>query len=104
MWKLVDCGSYPWFIKQTKKYFYCVYSTTGEQKKIPSRQIKKSMKVLRDKMYLSYLKSWPLDTAPCILDKRASNFYIQEWEKIHNTNIMKEIIQQLKATKWKRNL
>ena len=42
MWKLVDCGSYPWFIKQTKKYFYCVYSTTGEQKKIPSRQIKKS--------------------------------------------------------------
>ena len=54
-------------------------------------------------MYLSYLKSWPLDTAPCILDKRASNFYIQEWEKIHNTNIMKEIIQQLKATTWKRN-
>ena len=42
MWKLIDCGSYPWFIKQTKKYFYCVYSNTGEQKKIHARQIKKN--------------------------------------------------------------
>jgi len=57
MWKLIDCGSYPWFVKETKKYFYCVYGVTGEQKKIPVRQIKKSMRVLRDKFYLAYLKS-----------------------------------------------
>ena len=103
MWKLVDCGSYPWFIKETKKYFYCVYSLTGEQKKIPVRQIKKSMRVLRDKFYLAYLKSWPLDTASCRLDKISSKFYINLWKEKHKTNVMKEILKQMKATKWKRN-
>ena len=34
MWKLVDCGTYPWFVRETKKYFYCVYSLTGETKKL----------------------------------------------------------------------
>ena len=28
MWKLVDCGTYPWFVRETKKYFHCVYSLT----------------------------------------------------------------------------
>jgi hypothetical protein len=103
MWKLIDCGSYPWFIKETKKYFYCVYSLTAEQKKIPVRQIKKSMRVLRDKFYLAYLKSWPLDTAPCRLDKKVAKFYIDLWKQKNRTNVMKEIIKQMKATKWKRN-
>jgi len=103
MWKLIDCGTYPWFIKQTKKYFYCVYSHTGEQKKIPVKQIKKTMRHLSDKFYLSYLKSWPIDTSPCILDKKSSKYYIGQWKKIHRTNIMKEIITQMKATTWKKN-
>ena len=103
MWKLIDCGTYPWFVKQTKKYFYCVYSNTGEQKKIPVKQIKKSMRILRDKFYLSYLKSWPIDTAPCILDMKTSKYYIKHFNTIHKTNIMKEIIQQMKATTWKKN-
>ena len=104
MWKLVDCGSYPWFIKQTKKYFYCVYSNTGEQKKIHVRQIKKMMRNLTDKFYLAYLKSWPLDTAPCILDKKNAKYYVNHFNTLHKTNVMKEIIKQLKATTWKRNL
>jgi len=103
MWKLIDCGSYPWFVKETKKYFYCVYGVTGEQKKIPVRQIKKSMRVLRDKFYLAYLKSWPLDTASCRLDKISSKFYINLWKEKHKTNVMKEILKQMKVTKWKRN-
>ena len=104
MWKLIDCGSYPWFVKQSKKYFYCVYSNTGEQKKIPAKYIKKSMLSLRDKMYLSYLKSWPIDIAPCILDKKNTKYYVNHFNSLHKTNVIKEIIKQLKATKWKRNL
>ena len=25
MWKLIDCGSYPWFIKKSLKFYHCVY-------------------------------------------------------------------------------
>ena len=97
MWKLIDCGSYPWFVKQGKKYFYCVYSNTGEQKKIPVKHIKKSMLSLRDKMYFSYLKSWPINTASCILDRRTAKYYISNWKNKNKTKKMKEIIKQLRT-------
>ena len=74
-----------------------MYSNTGEQKKIPVRYIKKSMLSLRDKMYLSYLKSWPIDTAPCILDRKNAKYYIKHFNILHKTNIMKEIIKQLRT-------
>ena len=34
MWKLIDCGTYLWFVKQASKYFHCIKATTGEHKKI----------------------------------------------------------------------
>ena len=33
MWKLIDCGTYPWFVKKSKKYYHCVYGVDGEHKK-----------------------------------------------------------------------
>ena len=103
MWKLVDCGSYPWFIKETKKYFYCVYSLTGETKKLKVKRNEIPMYMMSYKSYLAYLKTWPLSTASCILDKKNVKFYIDLWKDKNKTNVMKEIIKQMKATKWKRN-
>ena len=57
----------------------------------------------RDKFYLAYLKSWPLDTATCRHNKKVAKFYIDLWKQKKRTNVMKEIIKQMKATKWKRN-
>ena len=34
MWKLIDCGSYPWFVLEKQKYFHCVYALNGEYKKL----------------------------------------------------------------------
>ena len=34
MWKLIDCGTYPWFIKKSQKFYHCVYGLDGEFKKI----------------------------------------------------------------------
>jgi len=50
------------------------------------------------KMYLAYLKTWPLSTALCILDKKNAKFYIKHWKDKTKTKLMKEIIKQLKAT------
>ena len=33
MWKLIDCGTHPWFILEKQKYFHCVYAHNGEYKK-----------------------------------------------------------------------
>ena len=35
MYKLIDCGTYLWFVKKSNKYFHCVYSVDGEHKKLP---------------------------------------------------------------------
>ena len=43
MWKLVDCGTYPWFVRETKKYFYCVYGVTGETKKLKVKRTEMPM-------------------------------------------------------------
>ena len=103
MWKLVDCGTSIWFVLQKQKYFHCVYALTGEYKKLKVNRIKPKLYTTTDKMYLAYLKNWPLETAPCILDKKVAKFYIDLWKDKNKTNVMKEIIKQMKATKWKRN-
>ena len=95
MWKLIDCGTHPWFVMEKKKYFHCVYSNTGEYKKLKMNEKKYS---LRDRMYIAYLKSWPLDAAPCILDKKAAKYYIKHWKDLYKTKRMKEILKQLRAT------
>ena len=40
MWKLIDCGTYLWFIKTKLKYHHCVYSNTGEYKKLKVNSMK----------------------------------------------------------------
>ena len=104
MWKLVDCGTYPWFVRETKKYFYCVYSLTGETKKLKVKRNEIPMYMMSHKAYLGYLRTWPLSKSLCILDKKSAEFYIDLCKNKHKTNVMKEIIKQLKATTWKRNL
>ena len=103
MWKLVDCGTYPWFVRETKKYFHCVYSLTGETKKLKVKRNEIPMYMSMHKSYLAYLKTWPLKTASCILDKKSAKFYIDLWKDRNKTNVMKEIIKQMKATTWKKN-
>ena len=53
--------------------------------------------MLRDRMYLSYLKSWPIATAKCMLDKKSAKFYVKHWRNLYKTKLMKEILKQLKA-------
>jgi len=103
MWKLIDCGTYPWFVRETKKYFHCVYSLTGETKKLKVKRNEIPMYMSMHKSYLAYLKTWPLRTASCILDKKSAKFYIDLWKDRNKTNVMKEIIKQMKATTWKKN-
>ena len=96
MWKLIDCGTYPWFVMEKKKYFHCVYSHTGEYKKLKVKRTKPSFQRCRG--YLAYLKTWPLNTALCILDKKAAKYYIKYWKDKNKTKLMKEILKQLRAT------
>ena len=98
MWKLIDCGTYPWFVMEKKKYFYCIYSNTGEYKKLKVNEKKYPLYMLRDRMYLAYLKSWPIATAKCMLDKKTAKFYIKHWKNEIKTKRMKEILRQLKLT------
>jgi len=103
MWKLVDCGSYPWFVLEKQKYFHCVYSLTGEYKKLKVKRNEIPMYMMSYKSYLAYLRTWPLSSSSCILDKNNVKFYKNLWKNKSKTNIMKEIIKQLKATTWKKN-
>ena len=98
MWKLIDCGTYLWFVMEKKKYFHCVYSNTGEYKKLKVNEKKYPLYMLRDRMYLAYLKSWPIATAKCMLDKKTAKFYIKHWKNEIKTKRMKEILRQLKLT------
>ena len=97
MWKLVDCGTYPWFVRETKKYFYCVYSLTGETKKLKVKRNEIPMYMMSHKAYLGYLRTWPLSISPCILDRKSAKFYINLWKNKNKTNVMKEIIKQLRT-------
>jgi|TARA_Y100000310_G_scaffold222583_1_gene224306 hypothetical protein len=96
MWKLIDCGTYPWFVMEKKKYFHCVYSHTGEYKKLKVKRTEPLFQRCRG--YLAYLKTWPLGTAPCILDRRAAKYYIRHWKDKNKTKMMKEILKQLRTT------
>ena len=53
---------------------------------------------MSDRMYLAYLKTWPLDTAHCILNKKNAKYYVQHWKEKTKTKRMKEILKQLRAT------
>lgn len=98
MWKLINCGTYPWFVMEKQKYFHCVYSLTGEYKKLKVKRTEVSMYGMHCKSYLAYLRTWPLSTAPCTLDTKNIKFYIQLWKSKTKTKLMKEILKQLKAT------
>ena len=54
MWKLIDCGTYPWFVMEKQKYFHCVYATTGEYKKL--RVKRKEIPIYADLKTSKYLK------------------------------------------------
>ena len=82
---------------EKKKYFHCVYGNTGEYKKLKVNEKKYSLYTGHDRMYLAYLKTWPLDTALCILDKKAAKYYIKHWKNKIKTKRMKEILKQLRA-------
>jgi hypothetical protein len=98
MWKLIDCGTYLWFIKTKLKYHHCVYSNTGEYKKLKVKRTKFPLYSMSDKMYLAYLKTWNLSEAKSILDTKAKKFYINHWKNLNKTVLMKEIIKQLRLT------
>ena len=98
MWQLIDCGSHPWFVKTKLKYHHCVYSHTGEYKKLKVKRSKIPFYALSDKTYLSYLKTWNLDDAKSILNTKTKKFYINHWKNLNKTVLMKEIIKQLRLT------
>ena len=97
MWKLFDCGTYPWFVLQKQKYFHCIHATTGEYKKLKVKQVNHRLYSMNDKMYLAYLKTWPLSTSPCRLDRKTAKYYIQHWKNKTKTKRMKEILKQLRT-------
>ena len=99
MWKLIDCGTYLWFVKPSKKYFHCVYHRDGEYKKIKLNAIRKGLYLSNEKMKYAYLKNWNLDTAKCIINKKTYKFHNKVWKGIRKTKLMKEILQQLKGVK-----
>ena len=93
MYKLIDCGSYFWFVKTDRKYHHCIYSVTGEYKKV--RRGNPATPVSQ-KMRLAYLMGWPLETAECTLNKKNAKFYLKLFKAITKTARIKEIIKQLK--------
>ena len=97
MWKLIDCGTYPWFVMQKQKYFHCIYSLTGEYKKLKLKRNEIPMYMSLNKSYLAYLRTWPLEKASCILDRKNAKFYIRLWKDKNKTKLMKEIIKQLRT-------
>tara|TARA_R110002051_G_scaffold26959_1_gene65122 strand:+ start:161 stop:457 length:297 start_codon:yes stop_codon:yes gene_type:complete len=96
MWKLIDCGTYPWFVMQKQKYFHCIYSLTGEYKKLKLKRNEIPMYMSLNKSYLAYLRTWPLEKASCVLDRKSAKFYIRLWKDKNKTKLMKEIIKQLR--------
>ena len=98
MWKLVDCGTYPWFVMEKQKYFHCIYATTGEYKKLKVKRKEMPMYMMNSRSYLAYLKTWSLSTSPCRLDKKTAKFYINHWKNKTKTKRIKEILKQLRAT------
>ena len=107
MWKLIDCGTYPWFVLEKQKYFHCVYGHTGEYKKLKVKRIKYRLYSMNEKMYLAYLKTWNLSEAKCILNKKRAKFFDEEVSKLM-INLAKKnkiyLIQQVSNKKIKEEL
>ena len=79
---------------EKKKYYHCIYTVTGEYKKL---KVKRNEVPLYDQScrgYLAYLKTWPIEKSPCILDKKAAKYYINHWKNKIKTKRMKEILKQ----------
>jgi hypothetical protein len=93
-YKLIDCGTYIWFVKTDRKYHHCIYSVTGEYKKVKRG---KPMMPSNQKMKLAYLMDWPLETALCILDKKGAKFFLKLFRNFTKTARIKEIIKQLRT-------
>ena len=96
MWRLIDCGTYLWFIKKSKKYYLCVYHLDGEHKKIKFNATKYPLYSTSEKMKYAYLKTWNLDDNKCIIDRKTYKFHYRLWKNLRKTVLMKEILKQLK--------
>ena len=99
MWKLIDCGTYLWFVKQASKYFHCIKATSGEHKKIHRKATRQSLYSGRDSMAVAYLRNWNLETAECIINKNSYKFFHKQWKSYRKNMLMKEILKQLKGVK-----
>ena len=99
MWKLIDCGTYLWFVKKSKKYYHCVYHLDGEHKKIKVNATKYPLYSTSEKMKYAYLKTWNLDDAKCNIDKKTYKFHYRLWKDLRKTVLMKEILKQLKDSR-----
>jgi hypothetical protein len=97
MWKLIDCGTYLWFVMEKQKYFHCIYSTTGEYKKLRVKRNEVPLYAQSYRGYLAYLRTWPLNKSSCILDRRTAKYYINNWKNKNKTKKMKEILKQLRT-------
>ena len=96
MWKLIDCGTYLWFVKKSKKYYHCVYHIDGEHKKIKVNATRYPLYSSSEKMKYAYLKNSNLDGAKCIIDRKTYKFHYRLWKDLRKTILMKEILKQLK--------
>ena len=96
MWRLIDCGTYLWFIKKSKKYYHCVYHLDGEHKKIKFNATKYPLYSTSEKMKYAYLKTWNLDDNKCIIDRKTYKFHYRLWKNLRKQVLMKEILKQLK--------
>ena len=81
---------------EKKKYYHCVYTVTGEYKKLKVKRNEAPLYAQSCRGYLAYLKTWPIEKSPCILDKKAAKYYINHWKNKIKTKRMKEILKQLK--------
>ena len=98
MWKLINCGTYIWFVKTKTKYHHCIYAVTGEYKKLKiSRRKPGLFSGGSSKLRLAYLECWDLEKTPCRLDKKVAKFYINHWKNKEKTKLMKEILKQLRT-------
>ena len=98
MWKLIDCGTYLWFVMEKKKYFHCVYTVTGEYKQLNVKTKEVPLYAQSFRGNLAYLRTWSLDKPPCILNKKNAKYYINQWKTKTKTKRMKEILKQLRLT------
>ena len=95
MYKLIDCGTYPFFIKKYNKYYHCVAHYDGEHKQY---KIQNSYaKNLNERTKYSYLKD-ALANFDKANDQWSTTFkkLSKHWKKLNKTSYMKEVLEQLK--------